>query len=100
VPPQIVSSKPPIYTDEALQAGIEGTVTLEVDVDNEGNFNTLRVVKGLGYGLDERAMGSVLDWKFLPAVQNGVPVRAITQVDVEFNLPPPAQVESRPVYRI
>src|SRR5262249_3652076 len=87
VPPSIVESKPPIYTDEALKARIEGTVTLEAAVDVQGAIKILRVVKGLGYGLDERAIGAVLDWKFAPATRNGAPVEAITQVDVDFKLP-------------
>jgi len=88
VPPAVVSSKPPIYTTEALQAGIEGIVTLEAAVDLQGGIRILRVVKELGYGLDQRAMGAVLDWKFAPATRNGVPVESITQIDVEFKLPP------------
>jgi TonB family protein len=87
VAPRIVESKPPIYTDEALKARIEGTVTLEAAVDVQGTIKILRVVKGLGYGLDERAIGAVLDWKFAPATRNGTPVEAITQVDVDFKLP-------------
>jgi TonB family protein len=89
VAPRVLESKPPIYTDEAIRARIEGTVTLEAAVDMEGGIRILRVVKGLGYGLDERAMGAILDWKFGPATRNGVPVEAITQVDVDFKLPPP-----------
>ena len=92
VPPRVIESKPPIYTDEAIAARIEGTVTLETDVDAQGKFKILRVVKGLGFGLDQRAMGTVLDWKFAPATRNGISVRAITQVDVDFKLPPPPQV--------
>ena len=88
VPPAVVSSKPPIYTTEALMAGIEGIVTLEAAVDLQGGIRILRVVKELGYGLDQRAMGAVLDWKFAPATRNGVAVESITQIDVEFKLPP------------
>lgn len=87
VPPRVVESKPPIYTDEALKAHIEGTVTVEAAVDLEGKIKILRVVKRLGYGLDERAIGAVLDWKFAPATRNGAPVEAITQVDVDFKIP-------------
>jgi TonB family protein len=89
LPPQVVESRKPIYTNEGLAAGIEGTVTLEASVDLSGNVKILRVVKSLGYGLDERAIGSVLDWKFAPATRDGVPVKVITQIDVDFKLPPP-----------
>ncbi len=87
VPPRILESKPPIYTDEAERARIEGTVTLEAAVDINGNIKILRVVQGLGYGLDERAIGIVLDWKFAPGTRNGVPVDTIAQIDVPFKIP-------------
>jgi TonB family protein len=88
-PPRVLESKKPIYTDDGIRRGIEGTVILEAAVDLEGHVKVLRVLKGLGYGLDERAIGSVLDWKFAPATKDGVPVEAITQIDVDFKLPPP-----------
>ena len=88
VPPHVIESRPPIYTDEALAARIEGIVTLEAAVDTQGKIAILRVVKSLGYGLDQRATGAVLDWKFVPAIRSGVPVKAIAQIDVEFKLPP------------
>jgi TonB family protein len=87
IAPRVLESKPPIYTPEALQSRIEGTVTLEAAVDRQGNIKIHRIVKGLGYGLDERAIGTVLDWKFAPALRNGVLVEAITQIDVDFKLP-------------
>jgi TonB family protein len=86
-PPRVQSMTAPFYTDEALAAHIEGTVTLEASVDANGKATVLRIVKGLGYGLDERAIGSVIDWKFAPAVRNGLPTTAVTEVDVDFKLP-------------
>jgi len=86
-PPQVIESSPTIYTDEALAAHIEGTVTLEANVDTNGKVTMLRLVKGLGYGLDERARDAVLTWKFAPASRNGVAVQAITQIDVHFDKP-------------
>jgi TonB family protein len=77
---------PPLYSDEARNRGIEGIVTLEVVIGAKGNVERLRVVKGLGYGLDENALLAVRDWRFVPAVRNGVPVEAATPIDVEFNL--------------
>jgi len=87
VPPRVLELKPPIYTDEAIRENIEGTVTLEATVDLDGRIKILRIVKGLGYGLDQRAIGSVLDWKFAPATKNGIPVEAVTQIEVDFKVP-------------
>jgi TonB family protein len=86
-PPQVIESAAPSYTNDALVARIEGTVTLEASVDAQGNASVLRVVKGLGFGLDETATDAVKGWKFAPALRNGLPVQAITQIDVDFKLP-------------
>jgi TonB family protein len=54
-----------------------------------GGIKILRVIKGLGYGLDGRAIGAALDWKYEPGTRNGIPVETIMQLDVDFKLPPP-----------
>jgi TonB family protein len=77
---------PPLYSDEARARGIEGIVTVEVRVGVYGSVERLRIVKGLGYGLDENALLAVRDWRFFPGKRDGVAVEATTQIDVEFNL--------------
>jgi TonB family protein len=68
---------------------IEGTVTVEAAADINGNIKVLRIVKGLGYGLDEKAVLALRDWKFAP---DGAPVAVITQIDIDFRLPDPGGV--------
>jgi TonB family protein len=85
-PPRVVSSTQPPYTREAFTNRIEGTVTIDAAIDAGGNVRVLRTVKGLGYGLDENASRALTEWKFAPAVRNGVAVEAVTQVDVDFIL--------------
>ena len=58
-PPQPISSPPPAYTDKARQLGVEGVVTIEAAFDLDGRFDVLRVVKGLGFGLDESALAAL-----------------------------------------
>jgi TonB family protein len=82
VPPQVIATTGPLY------AAIEGTVTLEASVDVQGNVRILRVVKGLNPDLDARAIEAVMNWKFAPALKDGVAVSAVTQIDVDFKLPP------------
>lgn len=79
-------TSPPLYSDEARARGIEGIVTVEVRVGVSGSVERLRVVKGLGYGLDENALLAVRDWRFVPAKRKGMPIEAATPVDVEFSL--------------
>jgi TonB family protein len=85
-PPQLIAFSQPPYTPEAFKNYVEGTVTLETTVDIEGNVTASRVVKGLGYGLDESALDAVPSWKFSPALKNGSPVEASMQLSVEFKL--------------
>ena len=85
-PVVIQYTTPPLYSDAARSRGIEGVVSIEARIGIDGTIKHLRVVKGLGYGLDENALLAVGDWRFLPATRGGQPVDATTQIDVEFNL--------------
>jgi periplasmic protein TonB len=57
----------PVYTDEARHVKMQGTVTLRVLVGTDGRASEIRVARGVGYGLEERAVETVRGWKFTPA---------------------------------
>jgi len=77
----------PIYTDEARQTKIQGTVTLRVLVGTDGRASDIRVVRGIGFGLDERAAQTVRGWKFKPARDASQhPVAAWITVEAVFRL--------------
>jgi periplasmic protein TonB len=57
----------PVYTDEARHAKMQGAVTLRVLVGPDGRTSEIRVMRGVGFGLDERAVQTVRGWKFNPA---------------------------------
>jgi protein TonB len=57
----------PVYTDEARHVKMQGTVTLRVLVGTDGRAAQIRVVRGVGYGLEDRAVETVRGWKFTPA---------------------------------
>jgi protein TonB len=61
----------PQYTDEAREAKLQGTVTLQVLVGADGRALQIRIVRGIGLGLDDRAVQSVRGWKFVPARDAG-----------------------------
>jgi periplasmic protein TonB len=65
--PVCVTCPYPIYTDEARHAKMQGTVMLRVLVGVDGRASDIRVVRGVGFGLDERAVQTVRGWKFRPA---------------------------------
>jgi periplasmic protein TonB len=77
----------PVYTDEARQVKMQGTVTLRVLVGADGKASEIRVVRGVGYGLEERAVQTVRGWKFKPArdaSQRALP--AWVTIEVVFRL--------------
>src|SRR5580704_13888029 len=57
----------PTYTDEARHGKVQGSVTLAVLVGADGRAQDIRMVRGIGFGLDERAVETVHGWKFVPA---------------------------------
>src|SRR5262245_54432673 len=83
-PPQVVQSPSPLYTEDARKARIEGIVTIQAEFDIDGNFKVLRVVKGLGHGLDESALAALKNWRFTPAYRNGQRVSVVALIDVNF----------------
>jgi TonB family protein len=85
-PPTILKSTLTPYTEEAGNRGIEGTVTIEALMGEDGRIKSMRVLKGLGFGLDEAALASVREWEFAPATRDGIPVSVAAQIDVQFSL--------------
>jgi TonB family protein len=85
-PVEIVFKPTPEYTDEARSARIEGTVSLELEFTAAGDVRVLRVVRGLGYGLDEAAQRAALRIRFKPAHSDGTPVDSHATVHITFRL--------------
>ena len=77
-----------LYTREAQQAGLEGTVQLMANITEDGSPRLVRVTKSLGMGLDQNAVEEVVRWKFRPVLVNGAPTPARVIVEVIFQLHP------------
>ena len=84
--PKVLNQGTPPYTDQAIRARIQGIVILEVVIGVDGKNEPIRILKGLGYGLDESAIDEVRRWVFKPAQLNGKPVPFSATVEVQFNL--------------
>jgi len=85
-PVEIVFKPTPEYTDEARSARIEGTVSLELEFTAAGDVRVLRVVRGLGHGLDEAAQLAALRIRFKPAQSDSGPVDSRATVHITFRL--------------
>lgn len=85
-PPRLLQEVKADYTDDARRRGISGEVVLEIVVRRDGGVGDIRVLQGLGAGLDQRAVQAVRQWKFDPARLKGTPVDVLVEVAVEFVL--------------
>lgn len=84
--PGLLREVRPEYTEEARRQNLEGDVVLEIVVRHDGSVGEVRVLQGLGGGLERRAIEAVRQWRFSPARRHGTPVDVIVEVAVEFNL--------------
>ena len=85
-PVAIEQPKPP-YTEEARKTRTEGVVLLQVIIRTNGRVDGIRVIKGLGNGLDESAINTIATkWRFRPALFLGKPVDFQAQIEVTFRL--------------
>ncbi|MDQ1388156.1 MAG: periplasmic protein TonB [Acidobacteriaceae bacterium] len=84
--PQALSTPDPEYTEEARNAKTQGTCILWLIVDDQGRPRDIRVVRGLGFGLDTKAIEAVKQWRFQPALKDGRPVNVQISVEVGFRL--------------
>ncbi len=85
-PPSIQREVKPVYTEEGRRRGVEGDVVMEVVVRADGTIGNVRVVQGLGSGLDQRAIDAVRQWRFFPARRQGTAVDVMVEIAVEFRL--------------
>lgn len=82
----------PEYSEEARAAGFQGTVLLAVVINEEGTPTSIKVVRSLGMGLDEKAIEAMGKWKFRPGMKAGKPVSVHANVEMAFRLMnPPRQ---------
>jgi TonB family protein len=85
-PPVPIHNVDAEFSDEARRERIQGVVMVSLLVNEEGVPIDLSVVKGMGHGLDEKALEAVSQYRFKPAMRGGVPVEARITVEVNFRL--------------
>ena len=76
----------PDYSAEARKKKYQGVVVLMVVVTIEGKADDIKVIKGPGLGLNEKAIEVVRKWKFKPAMKDGMPVTTKVPIEVAFRL--------------
>jgi periplasmic protein TonB len=85
---KLIHKTDPQYTKEALDAKVQGVVVLSFVVAVDGMPSEIKVVRGLGSGLDEKAVECLEQWRFTPATRNGEPVREKVTLEMNFRIAP------------
>ncbi|WP_437309813.1 TonB-dependent receptor domain-containing protein [Sorangium sp. So ce388] len=94
-PPRALNYTPPEYPPDAEKKGLQGTVTLELDIDRNGRVKQAVVIESAGNGFDESAVAAARKLEFEPARRaDGTPAAARIRYRYTFTLktaaPPPA----------
>jgi protein TonB len=87
--PEYDKNPAPEYPMRARQLGFEGTVVLNVRINQKGGVEDVKIAVSSGYSLlDQSALRSVKSWLFKPARRGDQPVAARVQVPVRYTLDP------------
>lgn len=83
---RLLEGAAPDYSSEARREGVEGVVVLALTLDASGHVEQARVIRGLGYGLDEAALRAARETRWAAATLDGAPVRSFRRFTVRFTL--------------
>ncbi len=86
MPPVVLNAPTPQFSEQARAAKIGGSVLVYLEVDTNGAPRHVRVLRGVGMGLDEKAVEAVRQYKFKPATEDGQPVPVAMNVEVNFKV--------------
>lgn len=75
-----------VLSDEAKKAHIRDTIVVSFDVNFDGKVQDIRIIKGVGYGIDEQIVKILSTLPFEPAIANGIPVRQNLMITIPIVL--------------
>ena len=85
-PAVVVEKIDPSYPEPAIRAQVEGSVVLDVGIDETGRVTDVQVTRGLPFGLSEAAAQAVRQWKYRPARSAEGPIPSRKTVRILFTL--------------
>jgi TonB family protein len=86
IPAEITFKPRPVYTEEGRQLKVEGEVLLDVVFTATGQIKVVKIVQGLGHGLDESAIHAAEKIQFKPALKDGHPADFQAVLHIVFQL--------------
>jgi len=82
----VLHGAPARYTNAARKAKEQGTIVLSIEFRADGTIRVLKIVRGLGFGLNEQAVAAVQKIIFLPEIKDGTFVKMSSNLEYSFNL--------------
>lgn len=87
---EVIPALPQVFPDPAvsradLPPGVQGDVVVEVTIDEQGNVIETKLIQGIGYGIEDRVLATLRQWRFRPASRDGVTIAS--QHIVHFHYP-------------
>jgi TonB family protein len=84
--PTLLTKAEPHYSEIARKLRVEGTVGLQVVIKADGTLQAVKVVRPVGYGLDENAIETAREFRFNPSMKDGKPIAVLANLDMVFRL--------------
>jgi len=84
--PSVLYKVDPAYSEEARVAKVSGTVLLQMVVGTDGKAQNIKVIRSIGFGLDDCAISAISRWNFKPGMKDGSPVPVYATIEVNFRL--------------
>jgi TonB family protein len=84
--PVVTHSVEPEFTEQARKAKFMGAVVVNMIVDKHGRPQNVHVLRGIGFGLDSKAVEAVRQYRFTPAMKDGEPVEEALNIEVNFQI--------------
>lgn len=87
---EVIPALPQVFPDPAvsrsdLPPGVQGDVVVEVTIDEQGKVVELKLIRGIGYGIEDRVLATLKKWHFRPAFKDGTTIAS--QHIVTFHYP-------------
>jgi TonB family protein len=87
-PPKAVHTTRPSYPQDAFDRGIQGVVSIDILIDEEGRVAHAEVRESIP-ALDAAALATLREWRFTPAMLGGKPVATMASAPLTFTIGPP-----------
>ena len=84
--PRLIKDVKPVYTKDAMDRHVQGTVQLNTVVLADGTVGDVTVKQSLDSDLDQQAIKAAKEWQFAPGTKDGKAVPVAVVVEMSFTL--------------